>query len=76
MESLQSESPLDYDEIERELKVAQMRADIENKVADSTYTAKLTSTEPTKVMISLALAVAAVVGSVAGRFGYVLGRGH
>jgi hypothetical protein len=67
---------LDYDEVERELKVAQMRADIENKGVDTAYKQMLARHEPTKLMISIAVATAAVFGTLFGIFGYILGRGH
>ena len=62
----------DYDAIERELKVAQMRADIENKQADTDYKKGLIKYEPWKVVVSAFAASAAVFGVIGGVLGYFL----
>lgn len=54
------------DEEERELRMAQMRADIENKVADTAYKRKLVDWEPWKVVLAAFLSGAATLGAIVG----------
>ncbi len=67
---------MDYDELERGLKVAQMRADIENKQADTIYKQGLVKYEPWKVVVSALAASAAIFGVLGGIAGYFLRSIH
>ncbi len=62
--------------LEYELKIEQMRADIELKRAQTMKSRQDWRLDPTRVIIQAALATAAIVGTVAGLLGYFIGRGH
>jgi hypothetical protein len=61
---------------ERDLKMAQLRADVVNKDADTEYKRVLTKSEPFKAFAAILGATAAIVAGVFGALGYILGRGH
>ncbi len=61
---------------ERELRMAQLRADVVNKDADTDYKKAMTRSEPYRLFVAILGATAAIVAGVFGAFGYVLGRGH
>ncbi len=57
---------------EQRLKVMQMHADIDNKMADTAYKQGLLKYEPWKIVISAFAASAAVFGVIGGVLGYFL----
>ncbi len=59
-----------------ELKIEQMRVDIELKRAQTMKSRQDWRLDPQRVIIQAALATAAIVGAVAGLLGYFIGRGH
>jgi hypothetical protein len=61
---------------ERELRMAQLRADVENKTADTEYKRVMSRTEPFKAFAATLGAVAAIVAGVFAALGYILGRAH
>jgi len=65
---------LDADE--RELRMAVMRADLENKQADTAYKLGLLRYEPWKVFTTALAASAALFGSIGAVLGYLLARIH
>ena len=67
---------LDYDEVERELKVAQVRADMDDKPADTPHTQGLLKYEPWKVIATFVTPSAAFFSVIGGLLGYLIGRGH
>jgi hypothetical protein len=67
---------LDYDQVQRELKVTQMPAGIENKNADRAYTQGLPQFEPRNVTATAATATVTVVGVLGGVLRYLIGRRH
>jgi hypothetical protein len=60
---------------ERELRMAQMRADIENKGADTTYKRRLADYEPWKLAVSGMVAGAALMGALVALLTLVLRHG-
>ena len=62
--------------LEFELKIEQMRADIELKRAQTMKSRQDWRLDPTRVIISAFLAGAAIMGAAAGLLGYFIGRGH
>ena len=56
--------------------MAQLRADVANKDADTDYKRIMARSEPFKAMAALMAAVATVVAGVFGVLGYIIGRGH
>ena len=67
-------SELDIEE--REWKMAQIRADIANKEADTDFKRSAARSEPYKMMAAMVGATAAIFGTLFGILGYILGRGH
>ena len=61
---------------ERELRMAQLRADVGNKDAGTDYRKAMTRPEPYKAFAAILGATAATVDGVFGALGYILGRGH
>ena len=61
---------------ERELRMALMRADLENKQADTAYKLGLLRYEPWKVFTTAVAASAALFGAIGGVIGYLLARMH
>jgi hypothetical protein len=57
---------------EQRLKVMQMHADMDNKMADTAYKQGLLKFEPWKIVISAFAASAAVFGVIGGVLGYFL----
>jgi hypothetical protein len=60
-------------EEERKLKMDQMRADIDNKQADTRYKIRLERLEPWKVIITAVGVVAVLFGVLGGLVGYKVG---
>ena len=56
--------------------MALMRADLENKQADTTYKLGLLRYEPWKVFTTAVAASAALFGAIGGVLGYLLARVH
>ena len=63
------------DDLEFDLKIEQMRTDIELKRAQTMKSRQDWRLDPTRVIISAFLAGAAIMGA-AGLLGYFIGRGH
>ena len=61
---------------ERELRMAQLRADAVNKDVRTEYDKAMTRPEPYKAFAAILGATAAIVAGVFGALGYILGRGH
>ena len=61
---------------ERELRMALMRADLENKQADTAYKLGLLRYEPWKVFATAVAASAPLFGAIGGVLGYLLARVH
>ena len=66
----------DQEALEFELRVEQMRADIDLKQAQALKSKQDWRLDPQRVLIQWAVAVAAVFGAAGTAFGYLLGRGH
>ena len=66
----------DRDDLEFELKIEQMRTDIDLKRAQIMKSRQDWRLDPTRVIISAFLAGAAIMGAAAGLLGYFIGRGH
>ncbi len=66
----------DQEALEFELRMEQMKADIDLKQAQALKSKQDWRLDPQKVIIQWALAVAAVFGALGTAFGYLLGRGH
>ena len=63
------------DDLERQLRIELMRADITNKTADTAYKTKLTEWEPWKAMAVAAGAGAGLMGVVIGLLTLILRHG-